>query len=95
MNLYYVEISDWCSEQYVEAIHMTYKGALKSLCRAVLGYLIDMEWDEEENMALQQAKAKDLEALSIEELEELQGFLQGLGELAEVYSYIHTATLQP
>lgn len=96
MKIWYVEIRDYCSDQYVEAIHMTYKGALKSLCRTVLGYLIDMDWDEEENIkTIQQAEAKDLEALSIEELEELQGFLQDLGELAEVYFEIKTAILQP
>lgn len=96
MNLYYVQISDYCSDQYVESIHMTYKGALKSLCHTLSFYLADIDWDEEENIkTIQQAEAKDLEALSIEELEELRSLLQGLGEIAEVYSEIKTATLQP
>ena len=96
MNLWYVEISDYYSDQYIESIHMTYKGALKGVCLTLLSYLADMDWDDEENITtLQQAEAKDLEALSIEELEELQGFLQDLGELAEVYFEIKTATLQP
>lgn len=96
MNLWYVEISDWGADQYIESIHMTYKGALKSVCHTLLSYLADMEWDEEENITtIQQAEAKDLEALSTEELEELKASLQELGELAEVYSDIKTATLQP
>jgi hypothetical protein len=96
MKLWYVEISDYCSDQYVESIHMTYKGALKSICHTLSLYLADIDWDEEENIkTIEQAKAKNLETLSTAELEELKDSLQELGELSETYSEIKTATLEP
>lgn len=96
MNLWYVEMNDHYSGRYLQSIHMTYKGALKSVCYALLSNIRDSVWvDFEDITTIHHAETEDLEVLSTEELEVLKGSLEELGERIEVYSGIETATLQP